>query len=45
MRTLSHVPIFQKAYNLYRVSFFVRGEFPVRGWFRCRAIENTGCAL
>ncbi len=43
MKTLPHVPIFQKAYKSYRMSFFekVKMQFPVR----CRTIENTVCTV
>ncbi len=39
MRTFPHVPIFQKTYKSYRISFFEKvkcTKFPVRGRFRCR---------
>ncbi len=43
------VPIIQKAYKSYRICVFFRkqkcGKFPVRGKFRCKAIENTVCSV
>ncbi len=42
------VPIIQKAYKSYRISFFEKVKctmFLVRGRFRCRAIENTVCTV
>ncbi len=38
------VPIIQKAYKSYIISFFEKvkcKKFPVRSTFRCRAIENA----
>ncbi len=38
MRTFPHVPIFQKAYKLNRISYFEKirkYKFLVRGRFRC----------
>ncbi len=45
MRTFPHVPIFQKVYKSYRISFFLRKQkctkFPVRGG----VIENMVCTV
>ncbi len=36
MRTLPHVPMVQKAYKLYRMSFFEKVKMQKVGRFRCR---------